>query len=239
MKKISLRAFFMTPILMLFACPLFALPVSGNGKITETERNVRGFTGIDISGSTELIIQKGSSWQVLVSMDSNLQEHFIAEVKGNTLHLHFKSGTSITRLTECKVTVTMPEISRISSSGAGKIMMLPGFSGDSFELTTSGSSDFIGEIYYTRSKFSLSGSSSIKLRGDSSSTQISCSGAGNIEAADYVVDNATISISGAGNARITVEEYLDATVSGAGSITYYGSPRVNQRVTGIGKVKQG
>jgi hypothetical protein len=35
-----------------------------------------------------------------------------------------------------------------------------------------------------------------------------------------------------------VEDTLDASISGAGSIDYYGDPNVNERISGVGSVSK-
>jgi hypothetical protein len=42
-----------------------------------------------------------------------------------------------------------------------------------------------------------------------------------------------------GKAQVNVRDTLDATVSGAGSIVYLGTPAVTQHVTGAGSVNKG
>jgi hypothetical protein len=60
---------------------------------------------------------------------------------------------------------------------------------------------------------------------------------GNFNAADLKTNTATVELSGMGNATVRVEKELAATITGAGSINYFGNPRVEQNVKGAGSVK--
>lgn len=44
-------------------------------------------------------------------------------------------------------------------------------------------------------------------------------------------------ISGLGSARLQVSDSLDASISGGGSIEYIGDPVVEQKVEGLGEIK--
>jgi hypothetical protein len=45
-------------------------------------------------------------------------------------------------------------------------------------------------------------------------------------------------LTGSGRIEVGVKEEIDASVTGAGSILYWGSPRVAQRVSGSGSVRR-
>jgi hypothetical protein len=45
-----------------------------------------------------------------------------------------------------------------------------------------------------------------------------------------------VNISGVGNAEVWVAGTLDVSVSGAGVVRYKGDPKVNQSISGSGKV---
>jgi hypothetical protein len=67
--------------------------------------------------------------------------------------------------------------------------------------------------------------------------QVDMSGAGNVEAGELESQTAVITMSGLGSATVWVTEALDATLSAAGNLSYYGSPSVSENVSGIGKIE--
>jgi hypothetical protein len=83
----------------------------------------------------------------------------------------------------------------------------------------------------------LSGAGNIEANGTASDVNLILSGVGSFNAADLKSHRATVDLSGMGSVIVQVEEDLAATLTGAGSIKYYGTPHVDQNVTGAGSVE--
>lgn len=62
------------------------------------------------------------------------------------------------------------------------------------------------------------------------------SGAGNILAFDLISETTIISLSGTGKAEVYVDQLLDVTITGAGSVYYKGKPTIIQNITGSGSL---
>jgi hypothetical protein len=60
--------------------------------------------------------------------------------------------------------------------------------------------------------------------------------AGTYDAANLESRVATVSVDGAARAIVNVSESLDASASGASSITYSGNPTVSESTSGVGSV---
>lgn len=231
-------------ILVLAAClaaaSANALSLRGNGKPVDSERAVKNFTGVAFSSSGQVRIQKGTGFKVTVRLDSNLQDAFEAKVSGGILILGFKSGTSVTNLTELAVTITMPELSSVGVSGDADISVGKGFSGSGFKADISGTCDFSAAFgHYDEMEFSLSGTGDFSLEGGAKRLSIRVSGSGEFDARGLEAETAEISISGMGDVELSVSKELKASISGMGTITYYGSPSVKQSISGMGKVIKG
>lgn len=70
------------------------------------------------------------------------------------------------------------------------------------------------------------------------SISVSLTGTGNFNAFPLSVKECVIDISGTGNCELTIEERLDATITGTGNVYYKGTPLVKQKITGTGVVQQ-
>jgi hypothetical protein len=84
----------------------------------------------------------------------------------------------------------------------------------------------------------VSGAGNVEVSGSADRHDVRISGAGSVHAAHLATKKTTVVISGSGSLTANVAEDLDARISGAGSVIYEGTPRVSQRVTGAGKVRQ-
>jgi hypothetical protein len=60
-----------------------------------------------------------------------------------------------------------------------------------------------------------------------------------VDSSGLVSQEADVSVSGAGQARVDATRTLTARVTGVGSITYRGNPTVTQTVTGLGTINRG
>jgi hypothetical protein len=65
------------------------------------------------------------------------------------------------------------------------------------------------------------------------------SGAGELDAKELHAYNVNVSISGAARADVYATEHLEASVSGAGNVNYYGDPKdVSEDTSGAGSISK-
>jgi hypothetical protein len=87
--------------------------------------------------------------------------------------------------------------------------------------------------------FNISGSGKIEAKGSSEKVKVSISGSGKILAADFDTKVCVVRIAGSGDVEISVQDELDASISGSGSVTYKGNPdKINSHSAGSGKVRK-
>jgi hypothetical protein len=83
----------------------------------------------------------------------------------------------------------------------------------------------------------LIGVGTYELSGDfQNELSISQIGVGNVNAYDLEVGNCSIISTGVGNCQVNVQDALNVTVSGIGTVYYKGNPSITQNVTGMGKL---
>ena len=74
--------------------------------------------------------------------------------------------------------------------------------------------------------------------GAASAQAADLSGAGSYLAVDLISDNVAVQVSGAGKAIVNAKTLLRADISGAGLVEYTGNPRLEQEISGIGKIRR-
>jgi len=94
----------------------------------------------------------------------------------------------------------------------------------------------MNDVNVTDLTINLSGAGDLHANGTADNLELSISGVGSFDGGDLHTQIATINLSGAGGGTVWVDEKLDATVSGAGSIRYYGKPSVKKEVGGVGSI---
>ena len=187
--------------------------------ITET-RNVPAFSSIILNGKSTVRIHKGPQ-SIQITMDGDLIERYETKVKNNTLMIGLKCGIgylkALKSMKTCEVDITVPELDGITINGLGTITV------DAFS--------------YERLKIDLNGAGSIELQGAVSELTVLCSGAGNILASDLTAKVGVVKLSGSCSVKVRVEEDLNASVTGAGEIIYWGNPNITQNITGTGSIR--
>ena len=118
-----------------------------------------------------------------------------------------------------KITLYTTDMNAVRLSGSGKVHIHEGLAANTMEIDISGS----GDVTVEDNEFDT--------------FQCKVSGSGAVNARYAVCDEVYAEISGSGDLDITVNELLEAKISGSGSIDYWGTPEVvNTDISGSGKV---
>ena len=211
------------------ACYFTGPVVSGSGHTTTRSFDLAGFDGVNVSNAIRATIKQGESYSVSVTADDNLWDHVQVRTNGQTLEVGLQPGAY--NNTHISAEITMPALSRLSLSGAsqGNISGFKSTSGLSMDL--SGASRASGDAQAGPANISLSGASNLSLNGGASSLSLDASGASRADLASFPLDKATVKLSGASNASLSVKSSLDYDLSGASHLTYTGQPSVGKSST--------
>jgi hypothetical protein len=137
-----------------------------------------------------------------------------------------------------KINITVKDLTEITLSAPVGDLEVIDLQTDSLRLIVSGGAQVrLQGIQVNVLDSLLSGAGDIQASGAAGELKLILSGLGNFNAADLRSNKATIELSGMGGATVRVEEELAATITGAGSIQYFGHPHVEQNVNGAGSVK--
>ena len=191
--------------------------VRGNGRVREESRNISEFTKLSAGGAYSIKVHVGKEASLRISAEENLLPLIRTSVRGNTLVIDSKKSLSPRK--EIRILITTPNLTSLSVSGANNIDA-SGINCDDFEAE-------------------LSGAGSVDLEGKVNNFRAELSGAGNIDAKNLKANDVSISVSGAASADVYAKESLDASVSGVGSIDYYGDPaKTKTNVSGVGSISR-
>ncbi|SFV27814.1 head GIN domain-containing protein [Thermoflavifilum thermophilum] len=224
-------------MLILTSCTGFSQNIRGNGNITTTSREVNSFHEIRVSGAVHLFIKQDSPISVKVQTDENIQSYVITENRGDALVIREKEHFNINPTDHIQVYVSVPDLRSIKISGACVLTSENNLQVPSFKLEASGASKL--NLILTTDAFYAACSGAIEgmIQGSAKTAEIEISGAGNLQARNFHVEQLKLDVSGAAKAEVYAEKLLDVDVSGAGIVTYSGHPQVNESVSGAGKIK--
>lgn len=200
--------------------PVYALSgntgcLEGSGSVKNEQRDVSPFNAIQAEGAFDIRITCGKKQQITVRTDDNLLPHISTTVAQNVLRIETKR--SICTESDLSVIIEVPDIEKIESEGANDIN-ITGIDNQLLELSVDGSGD-------------------IAAAGKTALFKASLSGATDLEANQLIAQSVVISIEGAGDAEVHAAQKLQASVDGAGSITYSGNPKeVVRKIDGAGDI---
>lgn len=233
--------FFASLSIVLFSsCSLFGgKRIRGNGAIKTEIRSVANFERIDVSGATDVYVKQDSVYVVKVETDENLMEYLIIENENGTLRIHQKEGTNLQPSKRIKVYVSGPAFKRFDASGACNYISEGLISSEAaISISSSGSCDVKMELKAPKIEADLTGAGSITLKGEAKEFEVDGSGSTDVNCFELITENATVQISGSGNAEVFAGAKLNVEVSGSGDVKYKGNAAVSQSISGSGSVKK-
>ena len=225
-------------IIALGACNVKS-PIEGSGNIITESRDVSGFDRVTFSGFGEANIQQGDKESLTVSTDDNIMPYIRAEVSQGTLIIDFNNEGQQIELNPSdgiELNLVIKDLTRLDISGAGNIHvgelqaenLLVDLSGvGNLEVTSLDVDELVVRHSSTGTMY---------ISGHAKGQEVTHSGVGSYDAADLRSLTAILNINGTGGAIVWAVETLDVEISDLGNVTYYGSPRVIQNISGAGKL---
>lgn len=226
--------------------------VRASGPATTQDYDMTGFTSVDAGSVFHMEIVPSSAFSVSVTSNENMFDYIEVTKSGSTLRLSLKNGISVTGPLTLDARISMPEIWGLTLSGAASAtangfstthdfrLNLSGASSAAIEMQTgkftcdiSGASRAEGSLNAGDSNMRLSGAANLGLDGSAGNTTMDVSGASNASLSDFMMQDASVTISGGSRASITVNGKLNVNLSGGSTLQYAGNPTMgNVDVTG-------
>lgn len=204
--------------------------ISGSGNLVTQEIDYRDFTKIEVDHAFQAEISRADIYYVNIVMDDNLFDYLIADVTGDTLYIGLEPDTSYQNTTG-KVNITLPDLRHLKLRGASTAEVSGFVSDSSFQIEISGASRlFFQDVEAGDTQFNICGASVIELHGSASDALINISGVSTLLLGDFVIDNASILLSGTSSATINVTGRLDANLGGVSNLDYLGNPTLGTAI---------
>jgi hypothetical protein len=202
----------------------FYKSVSGNGNVVKKDRNISGFEGVKASSGIDVYLSQGDKESVTVEADENLHEYILTEVRDGVLNV-YSDNVTIRHAERERVYVTIKDVRSIKTTSAGDIIGETPIKCGDIELSSTSAGNIKLELYAKNVNLDISSAGDIKLIGEGETLNADLSSAGDLNAFEFRVKDADISVSSAGNADVYASEKLIARASSAGDINYKGNPK--------------
>ena len=211
----------------------------GSGNEITVSPEVSGFDSLDIGHSFEVSIIQSETYNLVVTVDDNIEQYLVVDDNGGTLTLNLEDDRGYIDVT-LKAQISMPMLSAFELSGASKAEFTQFASSDPFDLRVSGASEAMGDIEAGDLTIKVSGASEVHLHGEGQDLLLDVSGASHVDLEEFTVEDATLDLSGASEATVNVNGVLNVNASGASDVTYVGSPRLGDiETSGASSINSG
>ncbi len=191
--------------------------VRGNGDFTNEVRDIDEFSELEVSGAFVVYIRVGEEPNLEIDADDNLLRYISTKVRRGKLIIEAKKSLRPRR--DITIRVSTPDLNNVEASGANEVIV-KGVNSRDFKVGMSGACEFEAD-------------------GETEFLKIELSGAGYVNTKDLLADEVKIELSGAASADVYASSFLDAEVSGAGSINYFGDPDdVRSEVSGAASINR-
>ena len=204
------------------------------------DRNLSGFTAINLSNAFDVYISQGTEDAVAVAAnDASVTKNIKTHISGGVLYISFEQkGWGSWKNNKLKAYITVKDLQKLTVSGACNVSFVDAITSNYLQISMSGASDIKGVVKVNSLKVGASGASDISLSGTTTDADFNVSGACSIKSLGLVTDNCTVVASGASNVKLTINKYLKANISGASDIRYKGTvSRFETRTSGASDIK--
>ena len=226
--------------------------VAGSGNLVTKDYDFEGFTRLSVDYDFEVEVTRGDAHLVQVTVDDNLVDSLEVSLSGDTLRIDLDGGPY--KNTTQRAKVVLPELAAVEVSGSSEASVEGFSSSDDLDLVASGASTLVlANVRAGDSKLDVSGASevtgsaelgdvsmdvrgasTVDLEGSGADAALSAEGASHLLLEDLALASATVKLSGASDAALSVAETLDVELSGASKLSYSGDPQLGKIETGGG-----
>ena len=173
------------------------------------------FSKIEIKFPAKLRIEQSSKPDIKLKMDKNFIDNILFKVYNDTLHIYTDSSINTRLQTEI---VVHTQLLNMLTIGGTTYADIQGFNSTNFKLRASGTS-----------KVTFSSGSITNLT-------LNSEGTSKINLEQIRVKYASIISKGTSKTTINVSEDLNVNLSGISKVRYFGNPKIQKRIKGLGKL---
>lgn len=175
----------------------------------------------------------------IISTKKNLEEINHEIIDGELILFQKNKTFTLKNNTQIIAKINSESITKFSISGLGYIKSEVIQKAENIETEIEGAGNLELTINNNSISNKIEGLGNIFLKGVTKIAKTDIEGAGNLDAFDLETKTTTVTIEGLGNANVNVSEKLEATISGAGNLTYKGNPKeIIKNKSGLGSINQ-
>jgi hypothetical protein len=216
--------------------PIKTTEVVGSGRLVSQMRSLPAVHSIDMTAVGDVRVALGSHQMVTVRVDDNVIDHITTTVVNGHLIIGTEPNVSISEY-DLTVTATITDCRQIELTGVGNIVSTNSFTVDSLAIALTGVGNIEFELQADYLNTTNAGVGNIVYNGEANRHIIAHTAVGNINSFGLISDTTIIYHGGVGGSEVYVEDYLNVTINGVGSVYYRGAPVIEANIIGSGQLR--
>jgi Putative auto-transporter adhesin, head GIN domain len=169
----------------------------------------KAYKKISIQGSLDVQIEQANDKLTVIAEDE-----LTIEETGNTITVMNGTGDGKS------VTISTSELEEIEIGGTVVVTKLSDLNFTNIKISIEGSCNTPVHLTCTTAKLNLGGTTNLLISGSATSATITVTGANDIDARNFIVDAATLTIEGSNNTWINAKKILKVNATGACTVNY-------------------
>ncbi|WP_374434009.1 head GIN domain-containing protein [Inhella sp.] len=195
------------------------------------------FDSLSFSGAAQVSFRQGDRDELFIEGDEDVQKDVRLQLRDGQLSLHTRGTWWFWRDTRLRVQVMARELKRLSVSGSVNFQAPEPVQLPELRVSISGAGLVRFDQLRTEDlKFGVSGAGDGQFAGQVQRLSLSISGRSDFLAQGLQVQQAKVSISGLGKAKLWVEQELEVSISGIGTVDHWGNAKVSRRSSGLATI---
>ena len=197
------------------------------------------FDQLHFTGAANVRYQQGERDELFVEGEGSALEGLDVQLRDGRLTVSQQGNWRFWRTQRLQMRVTTRELRGLSISGAADFVAAESVQVKELDIHISGAGLVrFDQLKAERLKFSVSGSGDGQFSGSAQELAVQVSGRGDFIAPRLQTQVARVSVSGLGRVKVWALDELNASLSGVGSIDFWGNPPKGQRrLAGLGSLQ--
>lgn len=196
------------------------------------------FDSLYFTGTATVRFLQGERDEVFVEGDPAVQDAVEIVLEGKRLVVRNSGSWKFWRGPQqrTRMVVVARDLRSLKVTGAANFLAPEAVQVSQLQVDISGAAVArFDKLRTDRLVFAVSGAGDGHFTGQTNTVVVGISGKGDFYGADLESQQAKVSISGLGKARLWVHKTLDANITGIGTVEYFGTPLISKKATGVGR----
>lgn len=197
--------------------------IEGSGNIVIKDIPVKSFDALSAGGVFNVVLQQGTTEQVKIEAEDNIQPLFEVKNEGSTLKIGMKKDINLKHTKKMNVYVTFKSLKSLNINSVGNVTAKGNLSFSDLSLENNSVGNVNLDLSTQKLTVKNNSVGSLKLSGKADNAVIKSNSVGSIDASDLVVQVMDIQNDGVGGARVNAVKELKVRDSFLGKVRNSGS----------------